>query len=129
LAGGLVVDDRCRVAPGIVAAGDVTVRLDRAGRPVRRPHWTNAVEQGTAAALALLDENAEPYQPEDYFWTEQFGWDVKVMGRLPAPGELEILDGSEGSFLAVFSDGGRVCTAVAANYRIPRKRLAALVPA
>lgn len=38
--GGLIADACCRVAPGVVAAGDVVSRQGR-----RTPHWTNAVQQ------------------------------------------------------------------------------------
>src|SRR5438046_768724 len=52
---GVVCDSTCRAAPGIVAAGDVA----RWPNPLfdvemRLEHWTNAAEQGIAAARTLL---------------------------------------------------------------------------
>jgi 3-phenylpropionate/trans-cinnamate dioxygenase ferredoxin reductase component len=135
VAGGLVVDTRCRVAPGIVAAGDVTVVAADGGAVRRTPHWTSAVEQGHAAARALLHgADAPPYEPEPYFWTDQFGLDIKIMGELPLHGTPEVLAGSpeERSMLLQWHDGDRLTAAAAVNRRVPivrLKRLAGLEPA
>lgn len=128
--GGLVADARCRVVPGVVAAGDVVSRQGR-----RTPHWTNAVEQGRAAAAGLLHgESARPYRPDPYFWTEQSGLDIKISGELPLTGIPEVLAGSvddRSALLRWHHDGG-TATAVAVNHRLPvikLKRLGAGVPA
>lgn len=85
--GCVAVDTRGRAAPGVVAAGDVAVTVTTEGAR-RLPTWTNAVEQGRAAALALLHgDNAPPYIPSHYFWTEQFGYDLKMVGSLAPLGE------------------------------------------
>jgi 3-phenylpropionate/trans-cinnamate dioxygenase ferredoxin reductase component len=122
--GGVVVDDCCRVGPGIVAAGDVAVRSG-----TRRPHWTNAVEQGQAAARALLDPNPVPYTPDPYYWTEQFGLDVKLAGEFPALGEATIVDGdvADRRCLVTFRRGDRVCSVAAVNYKLPVRRLKSMV--
>ncbi|NGO09923.1 FAD-dependent oxidoreductase [Streptomyces sp. HC44] len=127
--GGLVVDACCRVAPGIVAAGDVASRQGR-----RTPHWTNAVEQGRTAAASLLHgESVRPYRPDPYFWTEQSGLDIKISGELPLTGTPEVLAGSVDDRCALLRwrhDGG-TATAVAVNHRLPvikLKRLGAGVP-
>jgi NADPH-dependent 2,4-dienoyl-CoA reductase/sulfur reductase-like enzyme len=122
--GGVVVDDCCRVGPGIVAAGDVAVRSG-----TRRPHWTNAVEQGQAAARALLDASAAPYTPDPYYWTEQFGLDIKLAGAFPAPGEATVVDGdvAQRRCLVTFRRGDRVCSAAAVNYKLPVRRLKSMV--
>jgi NADPH-dependent 2,4-dienoyl-CoA reductase/sulfur reductase-like enzyme len=119
--GGLVADACCRVAPAIVAAGDVVSRHGR-----RTPHWTNAVEQGRAAAAALLHhESARPYRPDPYYWTEQSGLDIKISGELPLRGSPEILAGSvdDRSVLLRWHHGGGTATAVAVNHRLPIARL------
>ncbi|MDH6437097.1 3-phenylpropionate/trans-cinnamate dioxygenase ferredoxin reductase subunit [Streptomyces sp. SAI-144] len=129
-AGGLVADARCRVAPGIVAAGDV---VSREGR--RTPHWTNAVEQGRMAAASLLHgEAARPYRPDPYFWTEQSGLDIKISGELPLAGAPEVVAGSvdDRSVLLRWRHDRGTATAVAVNHRLPvvkLKRLGAGVPA
>ncbi|WP_330350373.1 NAD(P)/FAD-dependent oxidoreductase [Streptomyces sp. NBC_00582] len=128
--GGLVADACCRVAPGVVAAGDV---VSREGR--RTPHWTNAVEQGRAAAASLLrGVSARPYRPDPYFWTEQSGLDIKISGELPLTGTPEVLAGSvaERSALLRWRHGDGTATAVAVNHRLPvvkLKRLGGGVPA
>ncbi|GAA2313070.1 FAD-dependent oxidoreductase [Streptomyces hawaiiensis] len=127
--GGIVADACCRVAPGIVAAGDVVSRQGR-----RTPHWTNAVEQGRAAAASLLHgESARPYRPDPYFWTEQCGLDIKISGELPLTGAPEVLAGSvdERSALLRWRHEGGTATAVAVNHRLPvikLKRLGAAAP-
>ncbi|GCB52511.1 NAD(P)/FAD-dependent oxidoreductase [Streptomyces sp. NL15-2K] len=128
--GGLVADTCCRVAPGVVAAGDVVSRQGR-----RTPHWTNAVEQGRAAAAGLLHgASARPYRPDPYFWTEQSGLDIKISGELPLTGAPEVLAGSvnDRSALLRWRNDAGTATAVAVNHRLPvikLKRLGAGVPA
>lgn len=128
--GGLVADACCRVAPGVVAAGDVVSRQGR-----RTPHWANAVEQGRAAAASLLHTaSARPYRPDPYFWTEQSGLDIKISGELPLAGTPEVVAGSvdDRSALLRWRHDGGTATAVAVNHRLPvikLKRLGAGVPA
>ena len=129
LAGGLVVSPNCSVAPGIVAAGDVTVVEASPGVYLRTPHWTNAVRQGRTAATALLDPTTPPHTPDHYFWTEQFGLDLKMAGRLPFTGvpTAVVGDPEEGSALLQWSDGAMVVGAVSMNHRIAVTRLKAMV--
>lgn len=123
--GRLVADSRGRVAPGIVAAGDVAAIPTRAG--VRRiPLWNSAIEQAKIAAVALLTGDAAPeLDLEPYFWTEQFGLNLKAVGHLPATGEPEFLTGDRPEGPAVMrwthEDGHAV--AVAVNQRIPIPKL------
>ncbi|MFL4261686.1 FAD-dependent oxidoreductase, partial [Escherichia coli] len=60
LTGGvLAVDTRGRLRPDVVAAGDVAAIPTRRG--LRRvPLWTSAIDQGRAAALALLRGDDAP---------------------------------------------------------------------
>ncbi len=124
-----MADERCLVAPGIAAAGDVVSRHGR-----RTPHWTNAVEQGRAAAAALLHgEAARPCCPDPYFWTEQSGLDIKISGELPLTGAPEVLAGSvdDRSALLRWTHADGTATAVAVNHRLPivkLKRLGARLP-
>lgn len=94
--GPLLVDSRGRFAPGIVAAGDVAAFREENGGEFRRtPHWSSAVQQARTAAAALLrGDQADPVRPGDYFWTEQFGLDLRMCGQLPPRGEMQIVDGS-----------------------------------
>jgi NADPH-dependent 2,4-dienoyl-CoA reductase/sulfur reductase-like enzyme len=130
LSGGIVVDTRCRVAPDVVAAGDVTVLPGVDGELTRSPHWTNAVDQARAAVRSLLHgDHASPYQPSQYCWTEQFGLDVKLVGRLDPQGQPTVLDGSlaGGSALLAWPDETAPRTVLAVNHRTPPVKLKRLL--
>lgn len=126
LDGALVVDQRCRAAPDIVAAGDVTATRVNGERPQRHPHWTSAVLQGRAAASALLHGDAAPLPRSDpYYWTEQFGLDIKISGEIPADGQPSVLAGDPGkrSVLLQWHDADRPAAAASINHRIPIVKL------
>jgi NADPH-dependent 2,4-dienoyl-CoA reductase/sulfur reductase-like enzyme len=128
--GGIVVDSRCRVAPGVVAAGDVTVMPGGDGGLTRSPHWTNAVDQARAAVRALLHgDRAAPYRPSQYCWTEQFGLDVKLVGELDPQGDPAPLDGSldQGSALLAWPDADAPRSVIAVNHRTPPVKLKRLL--
>ena len=126
--GGVVIDSSCRVAPSVVAAGDVTVTSGGDGTLSRSPHWTNAVEQARAAVRALLHGGA-PYRPSQYCWTEQFGLDVKLVGDLDPQGEPAVLDGSldQGSALLAWPDAPAPRSVVALNHATPPVKLKRLL--
>lgn len=127
--GPLVVNERCMVAPGIVGAGDVVALCGAGG--TRTPHWASAVEQAQAAASALLHgQAAPPLTPDRYFWTEQFGLDVRICGDLPVHGPPTIVEGSiaERTALLQWKTGDACIAAATVNHRMPitnLKRLAA----
>jgi NADPH-dependent 2,4-dienoyl-CoA reductase/sulfur reductase-like enzyme len=133
--GGVLVDERCRVSPHVVAAGDVAVFPTGDGALTRIPNWTNAVEQARAAAKALLHGDAAPaYRPSRYSWTEQFGLDVKLVGAGDPQGAPVTLDGSldAGAALLAWPDAEAPQTVIAVNHRTPPaklKRLLARAPA
>lgn len=124
---GLAVDARCRVAPAIAAAGDVVLAPGAPGAPARRtPHWSSAIEQAEVAAAALVHgDHARVLAPQPYVWTEAFGIELKVAGRLPARGRPRLIEGSlaEPRALLQWSDRGIPNAAVAINYRAPVTRL------
>ena len=108
---GVVCDARCQAAPGIVAAGDVARWYHEGyGADVRVEHWTNASEQGAAAATTLLrGADAPAYRPVPYFWSDQYGTKLQFIGH-NQPGDLvEVVEGSpeEGRFVATYTRGGR----------------------
>ncbi|WP_127817968.1 NAD(P)/FAD-dependent oxidoreductase [Microbacterium sp. CPCC 204701] len=119
---GLIVDERCRVASDIVAAGDVVSLQGRA----RTPHWSSALGQGRSAAAALLrGDEAEPYVARPYFWTHQFDLSLKVAGEGIPDHEPELLDGDLADLTALWrwSTDGSPVAAVALNRHIPISRL------
>jgi 3-phenylpropionate/trans-cinnamate dioxygenase ferredoxin reductase component len=126
--GELRVDSRGRLAPHVVAAGDVAAIPLRGGH-ARVPLWTSAIEQAKVAARALLLGDAAPeldFQP--YFWTDQFGLALKACGPLPVHGEPEYVEGEPGVAPAVmrWQNADGTGTAVALNYRMPVPKLRAL---
>jgi NADPH-dependent 2,4-dienoyl-CoA reductase/sulfur reductase-like enzyme len=88
---GLVVDEFLRAGPGVVAAGDVVAHPHPAGS-LRTPYWSNAVDQAMVAVESLLSVDAPPFRARPYFWTEQFGHSVKLVGAVPDEGEPEVVD-------------------------------------
>ena len=124
------MDTHCRAAPGVVAAGDVTVVAHDDGTLTRAPHWTNAVEQARAAVDTLLHgDRAAPYRPSRYCWTEQFGLDVKIVGDLDPHGPPTVLDGSlsRGPALLAWPDATAPHTVVAVNHPTPPAKLKRLL--
>jgi 3-phenylpropionate/trans-cinnamate dioxygenase ferredoxin reductase component len=112
---GVVCDDRLFAADGIVAAGDLARwnwRHDGGEEEIRIEHWQVAAEAGVAAARSLLAgrEDASPFTPIPYFWSDQFGIRFQVLGNPGGLDAVEVVDGSfeEGKFVAVFGRAGRL---------------------
>jgi 3-phenylpropionate/trans-cinnamate dioxygenase ferredoxin reductase subunit len=130
VAGGVLVDERCRVSPHVVAAGDVAVFTTGDGALTRIPSWTNAVEQARAAARTLLHGDGAPaYRPSRYSWTEQFGLDVKMVGAGDPQGAPVVVDGSldSGAALLAWPDATAPQTVVAVNHHTPPAKLKRLL--
>jgi 3-phenylpropionate/trans-cinnamate dioxygenase ferredoxin reductase subunit len=108
----------------VVAAGDVArwpnPVFDSA--PMRIEHWTNAVEQGSAAALTLL-RGSNPdtvYAPVPSFWSDHFGMRLQSVGLPALADETTVVDGSleERRFVAECRRDGRLVGAI--TYGMPR---------
>jgi 3-phenylpropionate/trans-cinnamate dioxygenase ferredoxin reductase component len=114
---GVLADATLHAADRIVVAGDLARWFDdRLGAEVRIEHWTNAAEQGVAAARSLLAgrDHAEHYTPVPYFWSDQYDTKIQVIG-LPGPDdELVVVDGSleERKFVALCGRDGVLTGAV-----------------
>jgi 3-phenylpropionate/trans-cinnamate dioxygenase ferredoxin reductase subunit len=77
---GILVDDcGCTSVAGIVAAGDCTVRKLPDGSSLRLESVQNAVEQGRAAALALLGTK-KPFVATPWFWSDQYDIKLQIAG-------------------------------------------------
>jgi 3-phenylpropionate/trans-cinnamate dioxygenase ferredoxin reductase component len=116
---GVVCDETCLAAPGIVAAGDVARWPNPVfdGELMRLEHWTNAAEQGVVAAKRLLatDEEAEPFAPVPFVWSDQYEVKIQVAGHVRGDDTMEVVDGSiaDRKFVAIFGRAGRLVGAVA----------------
>lgn len=99
---GVLCDERLRVLrsgrplPDVVAAGDVARWAHPAyGETVRIEHWTNATEAGEAVARTLmLGDDAEPYAPTPYFWSDQHGMKLQFVGRAGPTDRTALVEGS-----------------------------------
>jgi NADPH-dependent 2,4-dienoyl-CoA reductase/sulfur reductase-like enzyme len=115
---GVVCDATCLAAPGIVAAGDVARWPNPLfdGESMRVEHWTNATEQGVAAARRLLvdDDGAEEFAPVPFVWSDQYDVKIQVVGSIRGDDEVAVVDGSldEHRFVALFGRGGRLVGAL-----------------
>jgi NADPH-dependent 2,4-dienoyl-CoA reductase/sulfur reductase-like enzyme len=110
------------VRAGVYAAGDLlrwpNVLFDE---EMRVEHWTNAAEQGAAAARNLVARSrgaeAEPYAPVPFFWSDQFDIRVQFLGRASEEDEVVIATGAvaEEKFLALYRSGDRLHGALGVN--------------
>ena len=116
---GVVCDSTCATsAPGVVAAGDIARWPNNLfGETMRIEHWSNAVEQGAAAAKRLLAGPGEAldFTPVPYFWSDQYDAKIQFLGRCCPTDEVRIVDGSveERRFVALFGRHGRLVGALA----------------
>ncbi len=115
---GVVCDQTCLAAPGIVAAGDVA-RWPNAlfdGERMRLEHWTNATEQGVHAARRLLGHE-EPFAPVPFVWSDQYDRKIQTVGVVSADADVCVAHGTldERQFVALFGRGGRLLGALGFN--------------
>ena len=104
-------------APGVWAAGDVA-HLPHplvGGDLLRVEHWTNAAEQGAAAARHALDPgSAEELAAVPYVWSDLHGHRLQLVGTAVAD-EVVVLDPVDGAVagtVALWRRGERVVGAL-----------------
>ena len=120
-------------AAGLYACGDVASVTRGAAPSGRVEHWTAAAAGARAVAYAIVGAPSPPDTPA-YFWTDQFGSRLQVVGRPDRSCVPEIDDG-EGWFVARYRGLGGNLRAVALLNRpdlLPdarREVAAAVVPA
>ena len=133
---GVVCDATLAAGPPLVyAAGDLArwpnLLFDE---EMRVEHWTNAAEQGAAAARNLLDRSAggagEPYAPVPFFWSDQYDARIQFVGRASGDDTVQIVHGSVADlqFLALYGRAGRLRGAFGLNQPklvMPYRRLLA----
>jgi 3-phenylpropionate/trans-cinnamate dioxygenase ferredoxin reductase subunit len=117
ISNGVVADATLHVADDVVVAGDMARWFDHGlGDTVRIEHWTNAAEQGVAAARNLLAGRADArsYVPVPYFWSDQYDVKIQVIGHPSPDDDVVVVDGSvdEGRFVALYGRAGRLTAAL-----------------
>jgi NADPH-dependent 2,4-dienoyl-CoA reductase/sulfur reductase-like enzyme len=96
--------------PGVYAVGDLAAwPHPRYGGRIRLEHWTNASEQGAAAARNLLaGEGRVPFTPVPYFWSDQYKKKIQLLGQGAPADEVTFVHGSpqDRKFVAFLGRGG-----------------------
>lgn len=97
--------------PNVYAVGDLANwPHPRYGGRIRLEHWTNAGEQGEAAAHNLLagDGGRTPFTPVPYFWSDQYRMKVQLLGQGAPADQVAFVHGSpeDRKFVAFLGRGG-----------------------
>ncbi|HEX8856485.1 MAG TPA: FAD-dependent oxidoreductase [Thermoleophilaceae bacterium] len=93
--GGILVDASLRTSvPNVFAAGDVANELHPiTGARVRVEHWANALNQGPAAARAMLGQPVS-YDRVPYFFSDQYDVGMEYSGW-PTPWDELVIRGDQ----------------------------------
>jgi 3-phenylpropionate/trans-cinnamate dioxygenase ferredoxin reductase component len=115
---GILVDERLQTSvDGIFACGDVAnAQHPLFGRRVRVEHWANALEQGPAAANAMLGRDVS-YDKVPYFFSDQYDVGMEYAG-LHDPGSDELVlrgDMASREFIAFWMRGDRLIAGMNVN--------------
>jgi NADPH-dependent 2,4-dienoyl-CoA reductase/sulfur reductase-like enzyme len=116
--GGILVDAGLRTdRDAIFAAGDVAnVDHPVLGERVRVEHWQNAIDQGKAAARALLGEPVE-FSALPYFFTDQYDLGMEYFGHIGRQGfdRVDIEEGERGAYACFWWRGRQLVAAMHVN--------------
>jgi 3-phenylpropionate/trans-cinnamate dioxygenase ferredoxin reductase subunit len=114
---GIVASERLQTsAPAIYAAGDVV----NAWHPfyeqrIRVEHWANALNQGPAAARAMVGDDAA-YERIPYFFSDQYDVGMEYSGYATSWDEVVFRgDRDAGEFVAFWLSDGRVVAGMNVN--------------
>ena len=114
---GVVVDEHLQTSvPGIFAAGDVANAFHpRYGTRIRLEHWSAALNQGPAAARAMLGQQVS-YDRTPYFFSDQYDLGMEYRGWAPDFDQVVFRgDPASGAFLCFWLRHGNVAAAMNAN--------------
>ena len=114
---GIMVNELCETsAADVYAAGDVAnFHHPLLGTRLRVEHWSNAQNQGVAAAKNMLGRR-EAYADIPWFWSDQYGLNMQYVGHATRWDEIALRgDVAARSFTAFYIDGGRLQAALAVN--------------
>ena len=108
---GIGVESAAELLPVAVPDAPVFACGDVSGGP---GHWTSAAAEAAAVARRILGLPPQPAQPA-YFWSDQFGLRLQLVGHPTATAVVQLEGGEEG-FLARYRNGeGRLVAALGAN--------------
>jgi 3-phenylpropionate/trans-cinnamate dioxygenase ferredoxin reductase subunit len=126
---GIVVDAGLRTsAPNVFAAGDVAHAWHPFfSRRVRVEHWANALNQGPAAARAMLGEHVS-YDRIPYFFSDQYDVGMEYSGYATEWDEVVFRgDRDGGEFIAFWLSGGHVVGGMNVNVWDVNEQVQALI--
>ncbi len=115
---GVVVDENLLAAPGVAALGDVARFMWNGplGRElVRIEHWQVANDHAAHLARYWISGVAPEARLVPYFWSDQYGKKIQMLGHPRADDEVVMVAGSidEEKWLALYSREGVVTGVVA----------------
>jgi 3-phenylpropionate/trans-cinnamate dioxygenase ferredoxin reductase component len=113
---GILVDAGLRAsADGVFAAGDVANHHHPLFGRLRIEHWANALEQGPAAARAMLGQEVT-YDRVPYFFSDQYDVGMEYAGH-NRPGDEVVYRGDPAAreFIAFWLRDGRVTAGMNVN--------------
>jgi 3-phenylpropionate/trans-cinnamate dioxygenase ferredoxin reductase subunit len=128
---GIVTDANLQTAaPGIFATGDVANAWHPFyHRRIRVEHWANALNQGPAAARAMLGDRAG-YDHIPYFYSDQYDVGMEYSGHAPEWDEVVFRgDPADGEFIAFWLRGGCVAAGMNVNVWDSSEHIQALIRA
>jgi 3-phenylpropionate/trans-cinnamate dioxygenase ferredoxin reductase component len=92
---GIVVDENLEAAPRVAALGDVARFVHTSGldqEHIRVEHWQVAADHAWHLAHRWMDESAAPAVP--YFWSDQYGKKIQMLGHPRPDDEVVMVSGS-----------------------------------
>ncbi|HLI60077.1 MAG TPA: FAD-dependent oxidoreductase [Solirubrobacteraceae bacterium] len=126
---GVLVNEGLRSsAPSVFAAGDVANAWHPFyERRIRLEHWSSALNQGPAAARAMLDEPVS-YDRIPYFFSDQYDVGMEYSGA-PAAWDSVVFRGDRdgGEFVAFWLRDGRVVAGMNVNVWDVNEHVQALI--
>lgn len=128
---GIVVDEQLRTsAPHVFAAGDVADAWHPFyGRRIRVEHWSNALNQGPAAARAMLGETIS-YDRIPYFFSDQYDIGMEYSGYATEWDQVVFRgERASGEFVAFWLKDDRVVAGMNVNVWDVNEHVQALIRA
>jgi 3-phenylpropionate/trans-cinnamate dioxygenase ferredoxin reductase subunit len=125
---GILVDEGLRAsAQGVFAAGDVANQDHPLFGRLRVEHWGTALEQGPAAARAMLGQEVS-YDRVPYFFSDQYDVGMEYAGHSRPDDEVVFRgDPASGEFIAFWMRDGRVTAGMNVNVWDVNEQIQALV--
>ncbi|MGB0091213.1 MAG: FAD-dependent oxidoreductase [Solirubrobacteraceae bacterium] len=126
---GILVDEKFQTSsPGVFAAGDVANAWHPSyERRIRVEHWANALNQGPAAARAMLGEPVS-YTRIPYFFSDQYEVGMEYSGYAPEWDQVVFRGDREGGeFIAFWLRDGRVLAGMNVNVWDVNEHIQALI--